>query len=190
MKILFVTWKVQHKKENNTLNTLSDWDWFSKRNLNQTHSKLFGVHYLSLHVKLFTLQLEYFHYLQIVWGVSPMIKVVCLVWWVLLVVNVTGCSTLGLCSLVVEAVLFCIGGLSGGLSDKLWKSQVSVLLSAYPNTVAITNVLWLLHASCVPRRWLAGIWENMWRSNTSLTAALLISSSARLPPTTFWLEWV
>lgn len=115
----------------------------------------------------------YFDYLQMLWGVSPIMNVVCLVWWTLLFVKVTGWSTFGVSSLVV--VLVGIGGLCGGLSDKLWKGRTSKLGRVWNIKVMDSVTLWLV-TSCVPIRWLAGIWENMWRSKTSRTAALLIRS--------------
>ena len=60
-----------------------------------------------------------FQYLHMAWGVSPMMKVVFLVWCTLLLAKLTGWSTLGLSSLTAEGQ----GGLSGGLDDRLWYNQ-------------------------------------------------------------------
>lgn len=61
-------------------------------------------------------------YLRMAWGVSPMMKVVCVVWCALLLVKVIGWSTLGFSSLTVAGR----GGLSGRLDDKLWYNQTSL----------------------------------------------------------------
>lgn len=52
-------------------------------------------------------------------GVSPMMKVVCLVWWTLVLVKITGWSALGFCDITGQGR----SGLSGGLTDRLWYNR-------------------------------------------------------------------
>lgn len=62
-------------------------------------------------------------------GVSPRMKVVCLVWRTLVLVKVTGWSTLGFSRLTAEGQ----GWLSGELADRLWYNQelrVKILILA------------------------------------------------------------
>lgn len=58
-------------------------------------------------------------YLRMACGVSPMMKVVCLVWRTLVLVKVTGWSLLAFSCLTAEGQ----GWLSGELADRLWYKQ-------------------------------------------------------------------